>query len=134
MQAGLYKLLAHSTTECKMVSELAQNCLCNCFLSLFYHFLQDRSCSPFLPTNRTGLCSGANLPPRTPPGPPRFRESGATLGRKHAATVANGGRVLKRKRLGERSRRKVWYSDKYIWSLSPVPGTELLKPLEFPKK
>lgn len=28
---------------------------------------------------------------------------------------------------------KLWYNKKNIWSLSPVPGTELLKPLEIPE-
>lgn len=28
---------------------------------------------------------------------------------------------------------KVRYMKKYIWSLTPVPGTKLLKPLEFPE-
>ena len=27
----------------------------------------------------------------------------------------------------------LWHSKKYIWSLSPVPGTSILKPLEFPE-
>lgn len=65
-----------------------------------------------------------------------------TLWRKHTAIIANGRHVLQktpagiplRMKLVQQSSGEAWYSNKYIWSLSPVPGTELLKPLAFPTR